>query len=74
MNNNIHITMHSNNRKVENMHKRIDITLHPDELMKLDHICKKRGYTHKSKKKEDKGKIVPNRSAMIARIIQEYTE
>lgn len=61
--------MHS---KVENMYKRIDITLHPDELKKLDLICKERGYEHKSKKKKEKGKIVPNRSAMIARLIQEY--
>lgn len=53
-------------------HERIDITIHPDDLKKLDEICEKRGYLHKGKKGENKGKLIPNRSAMIARLIQEY--
>ena len=53
-------------------HKRIDITLHQEELDKLDEICKKRGYIHKSKNPKDKGKLIPKRSTMIARLIQEY--
>ena len=55
-------------------HKRIDITLHPDDLKKLDRICKKREYLHKSKDPKKKGKIITNRSSMIARLIQEYNE
>ena len=58
--------------RIKMPHERIDITLHPDDLKKLDKICNERGYLHKSKKKKDNGKLVPNRSAMIARLIQEY--
>ena len=45
----------------ENMatHKRINITLHPEDLKKLDRIAKERNHT---------------RSGMIARLIQEYQE
>lgn len=38
-------------------HKRINITLHPEDLKKLDRIAKERDHT---------------RSGMIARLIQEY--
>ena len=41
--------------------KRIDITLHPIELEKLDRIRKKEKYKE-------------SRSGMIARLIQEYKE
>jgi len=59
----------------ENMpHTRIDITLHPEDLEKLDRICRKRGYMHKSKNPKGKDKIIPKRSTMIARLIQEYKE
>ncbi|MBW2003765.1 MAG: ribbon-helix-helix protein, CopG family [Deltaproteobacteria bacterium] len=40
-------------------HKRVNISLHPEDLEKLDMIAKKRGY---------------KRSPMIARLIQEYKE
>jgi metal-responsive CopG/Arc/MetJ family transcriptional regulator len=39
--------------------KRIDITLHPEDLQKLDKIAKARGYS---------------RSSMLAKLIQEYKE
>ena len=39
--------------------KRIDITLHPEDLEKLDRLCKKRNF---------------KRSTMISRLIQEYNE
>ena len=76
----IHITITINSKsmmcitmcRINMPHTRIDITLHPEELEKLDRICKKRGYLHKSKKKDDK--IIPKRSTMIARLIQEYDE
>jgi len=40
-------------------HKRISITLHPEDIGKLDNIAKKRKHS---------------RSGMIARLIQEYEE
>lgn len=71
MNTNIHITMHIDEKMP---HKRIDITLPQEEIDKLDRICKKRGYMHKSKRKKEEGKLKPKRSTMLARIIQEYKE
>lgn len=62
MNTVIHITMHTE----ENMtHKRLNITLHPEDIEKLDQICKKRDYMKKGK---------PKRSTMIARLIQDYKD
>jgi len=50
----------------ENMtHKRLNITLHPEDIEKLDQICKKRDYMKKGK---------PKRSTMIARLIQDYKD
>lgn len=46
-------------------HIRIDITLHSDDLKKLDRICRKRDQLRNGK---------PKRSTMIARLIQEYNE
>lgn len=58
----IRITMHTD----ENMtHKRLNITLHPEDIDKLDRICKNRDYMKKGQ---------PKRSTMIARLIQEYDE
>ena len=40
-------------------HKRVNISLHPEDLEKLDKIAKKRNHT---------------RSGMITRLIQEYED
>jgi len=40
-------------------HKRLNITLHPDDIKKLDQLAKQRKHT---------------RSSMIARLIQEYSD
>ena len=53
MNTLIHITMS------DMAFKRIDITLHPEDLEKLDRLCKKLNF---------------KRSTMISRLIQEYNE
>ena len=39
--------------------KRLNITLHPEDIKRLDEIAKKRGY---------------KRSSMIAKLIQEYNK
>lgn len=44
---------------IDMAYKRIDITLHPEELEKLDRIAKQRGF---------------KRSTMIGRLIMEYDE
>jgi len=50
----------------ENMtHTKLNITLHPEDIEKLDRICKTRGYLKAGK---------PKRSTMIAKLIQEYNE
>ena len=48
------VTMHT-----DMVHKRIDITLHPEDIAKLDRMKDSRGY---------------KRSAMIAKLIQEAPE
>ncbi len=48
----------------ENMtHKRLNITLHPEDIEKLDKICTDRDFMKDGK---------PKRSTMIAKLIQEY--
>lgn len=50
----------------ENMtHKRLNITLHPEDIEKLDKICTDRDFMKDGK---------PKRSTMIAKLIQEYKE
>lgn len=51
--------MHKNTRDEKMPHKRLNITLHPEDIKKLDRICKQRNY---------------KRSTMIAKLIQEYDE
>ena len=61
----IHITMHKTTVDENMTHKRLNITLHPEDIEKLDRICKKRDYLKNGK---------PKRSTMISRLIQEYNE
>ena len=53
----MYITIHMNEDNM--VHERLNITLHPEVIEKLDRICKNRGY---------------RRSSMIAILIQEYEE
>ena len=46
-------------------YQKLSITLHKDDITKLDDICKKRDFLKNGK---------PKRSTMIARLIQEYQE
>jgi len=54
--NSIRIIMHTDKNMTN---KRLDITLHPEDIEKLDKIRKVRGY---------------KRSTMIAKLIQEYEQ